>query len=52
MLKRRKYWWISKKLPPQKQTASVEISILIEFVKQNKNYSRYDADICKDACPY
>ena len=29
--------------------ASVEISILIVFVKQNENYSRYEADICTDA---
>ena len=28
---------------------SVEIHILIEFVKQNDNYSIYDADICTDA---
>ena len=26
-----------------------EISILIEFVKQNENDSRYEADICTDA---
>ena len=45
------FWkiWICKKLPPQKPTASLEISILIEFVKQNENDSRYEADICTDA---
>ena len=45
------FWkiWISKKLPHKKPTASVEIHILIEFVKQNDNYSIYEADICTDA---
>ena len=35
------FWkiWISKKLPHEKPTASLEIHILIEFVKQNKSYS-------------
>ena len=45
------FWkiWISKKLPHKKPTASVEIHILIEFVKQNDNHSIYEADICTDA---
>ena len=36
-------------MPTQKPTASVEICILIEFVKQSENYSIYEADICTDA---
>ena len=36
-------------MPHKKPTASVEIHILIEFVKQDDNYSIYEADICTDA---
>ena len=46
------FFWkisISKKLPPEKPTSSVEICILLEFVKQNDNYSTYEADFCTDA---
>ena len=40
---------LKQKLPHKKPTASCENHILIEFVKQNDNFSIYKDDICTDA---